>query len=774
MDAAAMEFVRGLRESCQKGIATLLALLALAPYPAIAQSTEAPATISGIVRDAETEEPLAGVLVSLIELERGAATDTAGRYVLRSVPPGPHHITFRVAGYKRHSLHALVPRTGELEINASLRVDPVQIAGVDVHAPIPVRGLERGDSTAFPDREASITAVRNHPLLAEPEIFQALGGGEVTLSLETPSGVHIEGSATDQTAYLLDGVPVFNPYHAAGVSSAWNPDALALVQLRSDEIAITAPHTLAGVVEGFTIAPSERLRVQAAVSSTQARLTLDGPLGSAGAAFLFALRAGLHDLIAPQGDASYLSGGTRDVLASVRTPILGGRMRLLGYANANEIGALAEPETSGVADRHAFEWENFSFGAEWRRDFASTAVRALGWGAVADETATWEAPNAPVDLSATRRDAGFLASVERRTRRATTTASVRFDLCRTSGVVNSRTTATPVWDLDADTPIGTAAAQQSRSLGGGRDVDMGLSLAATGGDLYLGARAQLSWKVVAPLTLSARYAHTNQFVQSLRNAESVVGTLFPVDVFVGAGAPGVPVAGGDHFKLAAEYRPAPGVRLGVIAYARAAEGVVLVAPREGGPFSTGAFIVGSSTARGLALDFAMSSRRYGILASYGLQRVRYEFGDSSYVPEHGAMHVLEGGVIAYPSATTSARFGVAAAFGRRATVARGGLEWESCNLLDRGCEFVGSPVYDGETLGGEELPAYVRLDMGLRKHWHVRTGGRDTEIALFGTFTNVLGRKNLLTYSRDPVSGSLLPIEMRPSAPLVVGMDVRF
>lgn len=56
---------------------------------------------------------------------------------------------------------------------------------------------------------------------------QALGGGDVVLSPESPSGGQVRGGGSDQTAYLLDGIPGFSPYHGAGVFSAWNPDALS-------------------------------------------------------------------------------------------------------------------------------------------------------------------------------------------------------------------------------------------------------------------------------------------------------------------------------------------------------------------------------------------------------------------------------------------------------------------------------------------------------------------------------------------------------------------
>jgi hypothetical protein len=163
-----------------------------------------------------------------------------------------------------------------------------------------------------------------------------------------------------------------------------------------------------------------------------------------------------------------------------------------------------------------------------------------------------------------------------------------------------------------------------------------------------------------------------------------------------------------------------------------------------------------------------------LIANYAWQDIRYQYGDSSYAPNYGAQHLIEAGIIAFPTASTAVHIGVYAALGRRTTAVPGGIEWESCNLLDQGCEFVGSPDYGNEPLGANELPAYVRVDLGLRQHWHVGVAGRDASIAVFGTVTNLLGRKNLLTYARDPITGELVGIELRPQGPLVVGVDWRF
>jgi len=68
-------------------------------------------------------------------------------------------------------------------------------------------------------------------------------------------------------------------------------------------------------------------RSQGSVSTTQARITVDGPLGAGG--YELSGRGGVHDLVAPSGERSYLSGGVGDALAKLEAPLFEGHARAL-------------------------------------------------------------------------------------------------------------------------------------------------------------------------------------------------------------------------------------------------------------------------------------------------------------------------------------------------------------------------------------------------------------------------------------------------------------
>ncbi|MFL5491845.1 MAG: carboxypeptidase regulatory-like domain-containing protein [Gemmatimonadales bacterium] len=741
------------------GLATAILLLAQTPQ----------ASIAGVVRDAESGARLADAMVALPDLNRSVTTDSLGRYRFHDLPAGPQHLTVRRIGYALRTLHAFVPDQGLLEIAISLQPAPMHLPGLVVRSPAALRGLEEGDSTPFPDRGVSIAAVRNDPLLAEPDGLLALDGGEVTSNPESPSGLHLRGAASDQTGYLLDGIPVFSPYHTAGIFSAWNPDALERLQVSSSTPSPAYPEALSGTVTAITRAPAPTFTTQGTMSTSQARVMVDGPLGNQGAGFLLSLRAGYPGWAAPRQDPSYLRGETQDLLAKLETPLLRGSLRLLFFELGNSVASSSQTETAGP--RNGFEWGSRSIGAQWGRDLGSAVVRLQGWSASSEAEATWLGV-APLDMVGERQDEGLLALLETDGLRASTTAGFRLERSHTayrSGTGNT----TPLLELNARVPLASVSLQHRRELGRRLTGSAGMAGIWAAGGLHLNLQGGLRWRVWQPVVLSASYMRSHQFAQSLRNGESVVGNIFPAELFTGSGANGVPVARNDRGVLAADYRPTANLRLGLQGYVSNYRGLLLVAPSTTEPFATRGFLTGSGTVPGISVNAALSGARYGMLASYGWQRVRLEYADSSYTPAYGTSQVLEFGAIVFPSATSSIRVGFTGSFGRRSTGVTGAFEWEACNLLDQGCEFGGSPQTE-DALGAANLPAYARLDLGVRRHWHLRLVGRDVMLAAYGTLTNLLGRSNVLTMATDPATGRRTPIEMRPRAPLVVGLDWRF
>jgi len=740
----------------------------------IAQSAHV--AVMGTVRDVQSGMPIAEAIMSFTDPHRVVLTDEHGRYVL-AAPPGVQHVTVQRLGYTPQTFDALVPEHGTLEINIELRREPILLPPIDVHATVPIRGLEQGTGLDFPDRTMSQAALYQHPLLSEPDALRALGGGEVVLNPESPSGIHIRSGASDQVAYLVDGIPVFSPYHSAGTFSAWNPDALSSVDLVTSSPLPAAPDALSGVVSANTRAPGSRLQMRGSISATQARATVDGPVGRAGVGYLFSVSSAFPGLLAHKQEASHVSGENFDWLGKVESPLLGGRLRLIGYGSQSEIDAAAtlESDTSTIdPTRNTLAWDSRSLGVEWRRPWQRASFVLRSWTAFGNADVAWTGADSLEHLTSNRRDDGLVAMVELPAGGGNTTAGIRAQQIETSYTLRPASGEGRSLSYSVQAPVATVFLEHARSVTARGEFGLSLASAFTDGETYFSPSAQLRWRPSRTLVFSGTAARRHQFGQSLRNPESIVSNIFPADLYIAAGGSGVPVASSNLGIVALEHRPNAWLRLGAQAYVRDFDGLALVAPRGADPFATDGFVGGSGDAHGFALEAGAAGERYGILASYGYQRVNLEYAGGEYVPEYGATHSIEAGLLVFPAPSYSVRLGFESVFGRRTTAAVGSLEWEACNLIDQGCEFAGSPGGWSEPLGDTQLPAYFRLDLGVRKQWRMKVGDRDGRLAVFGTATNLLARTNVLTVTVDPATGERSPIEMRPLSPLVVGIDWRF
>ena len=104
----------------------VLATIAVgAPVPA-----PAGVSIEGVVKDAQTGDPLPGANVVLVGTSFGSSTDINGNYAIRNVPPGSYTIRVTYVGYKSISLP--FPVTESAALRQDFKLAAVSIEGETV------------------------------------------------------------------------------------------------------------------------------------------------------------------------------------------------------------------------------------------------------------------------------------------------------------------------------------------------------------------------------------------------------------------------------------------------------------------------------------------------------------------------------------------------------------------------------------------------------------------------------------------------------------------
>ncbi|MGH7616154.1 MAG: carboxypeptidase-like regulatory domain-containing protein [Gemmatimonadaceae bacterium] len=208
--------------------ATALALLlAVAP---LARSQQT-GVVAGRVIDAATSEPRSGASVAVVGSTNGAIAGTAGRYVIRAIPAGDVTLRARLLSY-RVLEHTVRVRAGDTtRVDFALEPEATLLGTVRTEA----RPVERDVFESRPSVgtvQMTARAAEGVPKFAEPDIIrivQLLPGVEARNDFST--GLNVRGGESDQNLILIDGYPIYNPFHLGGLFSTFIDPTVRDVQL---------------------------------------------------------------------------------------------------------------------------------------------------------------------------------------------------------------------------------------------------------------------------------------------------------------------------------------------------------------------------------------------------------------------------------------------------------------------------------------------------------------------------------------------------------------
>lgn len=270
--------MRNVVRSVLPGVVPALVLVVLAPNPASAQEA-ATGTVLGRTRDAEG----AAVYAVDIRLTRGdslvrtAQTDRLGFFRMDRVPPGVYELRAGRLGFRELVRRVAVTAGGEARVDLVLEQAPVAVEGMSVEAR---RSRERRrfeEEAGVTVREIAGEDIKRIPGVAEADPLRAIGvlPGVVSTS-DISADYHVRGGSGDQNLVLLDGVPVFSPFHLGGFFSVFNADMVDRVELQSGGFPAEYGGRVSSVLTLETDPGDGRFRVDGGVSLLATRVAVAG------------------------------------------------------------------------------------------------------------------------------------------------------------------------------------------------------------------------------------------------------------------------------------------------------------------------------------------------------------------------------------------------------------------------------------------------------------------------------------------------------------------
>ncbi len=184
-----------------------LTLALLAAGSAFAQALNT-AKLEGVVRDADTGQPLAGVQVVVEGTRLGNVTNNDGYYFILNVSPGRRGVTFSYTGYQKTTVANQLLLAGQtMTVDCNLSSTVVQLEGIVIEG--------QNDILIPRDNTASKQRITSEKLTGAPatrlEDLMVLEAG-VSLGGEggKARGLRIRGGRLGEEAMVVDGVTVRN------------------------------------------------------------------------------------------------------------------------------------------------------------------------------------------------------------------------------------------------------------------------------------------------------------------------------------------------------------------------------------------------------------------------------------------------------------------------------------------------------------------------------------------------------------------------------------
>ena len=172
-------------------------------------------TISGLIFDELSKEPIAGALIEDLNSGDFVFSNENGFYSME-LQPGNIQLNFRYLGYESHFVNEriLTSRPYDIGLNNNNELTQVLITS-DMSEGLPVRNTGFRINPGSIESFGSIAGVDD--LINRIRYLPGVQSGN-----EGVGGLYVRGGSTDQNLYLYDGVPMYEISHTAGISSIYN------------------------------------------------------------------------------------------------------------------------------------------------------------------------------------------------------------------------------------------------------------------------------------------------------------------------------------------------------------------------------------------------------------------------------------------------------------------------------------------------------------------------------------------------------------------------
>ncbi len=254
--------------------------------------------LSGYIQSKNDGERLYAANVSIVSTTKGTYSNNFGFYSI-NLPAEEVYVNFSYLGYETKQLKFNLTKdqflTIELEpsIMEPIEVWP-QVDTIETKLPITIKETNIS-STAISAQKLS----RLPTFAGESDLIRtALLLPGVTSAADGIGGIHVRGGNPDQNLILLDGAPIYNPFHTAGLFSIFNSNVISNATLLKGAFPARYGGRISSVLDVRTKEGNNKeIAGEIGIGLISGKATLEGPILGGNGSFIVSGRRTFIDRI---------------------------------------------------------------------------------------------------------------------------------------------------------------------------------------------------------------------------------------------------------------------------------------------------------------------------------------------------------------------------------------------------------------------------------------------------------------------------------------------
>ena len=329
--------------------------------------------LRGFVTDSTSGEALAFGNVLIEELNLGASTDERGMFLINKIPANEsYEVTVSYVGYKTKIIPVFIKSTGIVEIEIALMPLSIELQTIEK---IGEKTIAK-NSTEISIDKITIRSLENLPKGVESDLFKAiqyLPG--VRSTSDVSARYYVRGGSSDQNLVQINGIDIYNPFHALGLFSAIDPEMINSVEFLKGGYPSQYSGRLSSVLSVISKnGNKKRFGFAGSLSFLTVKALIEGPIPNG--SFIITgrknysnqiLKKYLNNKIPPVDfyDLSFkLSYSSSDFFENAK-------FSLFGYTSKDKLD-YNDPS------RESIQWENNAIGLEWLQVYDVPVFSRLG------------------------------------------------------------------------------------------------------------------------------------------------------------------------------------------------------------------------------------------------------------------------------------------------------------------------------------------------------------------------------------------------------------